>query len=145
MLRNLLALITFTTVALPTGAQSPARGLRDQQIEEEIHARLSKSTIGKENFKVHVREGVAYWEGSTMVAQRKGAATRMAKAAGARSVVNNITVRTSTGKSNAKPGPKVGAKAGPGKTTSSATSGQSDPAPAPPSARRVQVQWGPRP
>lgn len=121
MLRPLLALL----LAFPAGAQSPARGLRDQQIAEEIRERLAKSVIGKENFKVQVREGVAYWEGSTTVPQRKGAATRMAKSAGARSVVNNIVVA------------KVGVRAPARKAA---------PAPAPPAEpKRVKVQWGPRP
>ena len=131
MLRPLLALI----LAFPLGAQSPARGLRDQQIAEEIRERLAKSVIGKENFKVRVREGVAYWEGSTAVPQRKGAATRMAKSAGARSVVNNIVV--------AKPGAKAGVKA-PAKPPAAKVT--AEPASAPPiEPRRVKVQRGPRP
>ena len=43
-------------------------------------------------FTVRVQGGVAYWEGSTNVVQHKGAATRMAKTAGAKKVVNNIKV-----------------------------------------------------
>ena len=133
MLRPLLALI----LAFPLGAQSPARGLRDQQIEQEIRLRLAKSVIGKENFQVRVREGVAHWEGTTLVPQRKGAATRMAKSAGARSVVNNIVVRPAP----VKP---------PGKPTATPKAveprGASAPVPLPPvEPRRVKVQWGPRP
>jgi len=128
MLRTLLAL----TLLLPLGAQSPARGLRDQEIQDDIRERLAKSVIGKDNFKVTVREGVAYWEGSTTVPQHKGAATRMAKAAKARSVVNKIVVQS--------PGAKAGVKTPAAKSTPKAAS--TDP-PAPP--RRVQVQWSPRP
>jgi len=126
MLRTLLAL----TLLLPLGAQSPARGLRDQEIQDDIRERLAKSVIGKDNFKVTVREGVAYWEGSTTVAQHKGAATRMAKAAKARSVVNKIVVQP------------AGAKAGapPPKSKSVPKAASTEP-PAPP--RRVQVQWVP--
>jgi hypothetical protein len=65
---------------------------QDQQIEAAIRARLARSKIGKDGFRVRVQGGVAYWEGSTGVVQHKGAATRMAKAAGARAVVNHIEV-----------------------------------------------------
>jgi len=41
---------------------------------------------------VRVQGGVAYWDGTTNVVQHKGAATRMAKSAGAKKVVNNIKV-----------------------------------------------------
>jgi len=126
MLRTLLAL----TLLVPLGAQSPARGLRDQEIQDDIRERLAKSVIGKDNFKVTVREGVAYWEGSTTVAQHKGAATRMAKAAKARSVVNKIVVQPT--------GAKAGAPAPKSKSVPKAASTEP---PAPP--RRVQVQWVP--
>lgn len=65
---------------------------QDKEIETAIRAKLAKSKIGKDGFTVRVQGGVAYWEGSTGVVQHKGSATRMAKAAGAKSVVNNIKV-----------------------------------------------------
>jgi hypothetical protein len=132
-MRFVLALVSLATLAQPLESQSPARGLRDQQIEQEIRDRLVKSVIGQENFKVRVREGVAYWEGSTAVSQRKGAATRMAKSAGARSVVNNIVVSPVNPK--ASPKSKSPPKARP----------TAPPAAAPEAPRRVKVQWGPRP
>ena len=64
----------------------------DKQIEAAIRAKLAKSKIGKDGFKVRVQGGVAYWEGATDVVQHKGSATRMAKTAGAKSVVNNIKI-----------------------------------------------------
>jgi osmotically-inducible protein OsmY len=64
----------------------------DAEIEATIKAKLAKSKIGKENFQVHVKDRVATWTGSTSVMQHKGAATRMAKAAGAIQVTNNIKV-----------------------------------------------------
>jgi hypothetical protein len=73
----------------------PAQGTtaqEDKAIEAEIRARLAKSKIGEDGFKVHVQGGVATWEGTTSVVQHKGAATRMAKSAGAKAVVNNIQV-----------------------------------------------------
>ena len=64
----------------------------DKQIEAAIRAKLAKSKIGKDGFTVRVQGGIAYWEGKTDVVQHKGAATRMAKTAGAKSVVNNIKI-----------------------------------------------------
>jgi osmotically-inducible protein OsmY len=72
----------------PQGTTAP----QDAQIEAEIRARLSKSLIGKDKFTVRVQGGVAYWEGTTDVVQHKGSATRMAKSAGAKKVVNNIKI-----------------------------------------------------
>ena len=64
----------------------------DKVIEATIRAKLAKSKIGKDGFKVRVQGGVATWDGTTDVLQHKGAATRMAKTAGAKAVVNNIKV-----------------------------------------------------
>ena len=72
----------------PQGTTAP----QDIQIEADIRARLAKSVIGKDGFTVRVQGGVAYWEGNTDVVQHKGSATRMAKSAGAKKVVNNIKV-----------------------------------------------------
>ena|SRR5712671_2560336 len=64
----------------------------DRAIERKIREKLEKAKIGKDGFKVRVQGGVAYWEGKTEVVQHKGAATRMAKTAGAKLVVNNIQI-----------------------------------------------------
>jgi hypothetical protein len=72
----------------PQGTTAP----QDVQIESDIRARLAKSIIGKDGLTVRVQGGVAYWDGTTNVVQHKGAATRMAKSAGAKKVVNNIKV-----------------------------------------------------
>jgi BON domain len=74
----------------PTPSGTSAQ--EDKQIEAAIRAKLAKSKIGKDGFKVRVQGGIAYWEGSTEVLQHKGSATRMAKTAGAKSVVNNIKI-----------------------------------------------------
>jgi hypothetical protein len=71
----------------------------DAEIEATIKAKLAKSKIGQDGFQVHVKERVATWTGTTSVMQHKGAATRMAKAAGAIQVTNNIKV---SGESTAK-------------------------------------------
>ena len=69
-----------------------ATALQDKETEALIRTKLAKSKIGKDGFKVHVQGGVATWEGNTEVLQHKGAATRMAKAAGAKAVANHIKV-----------------------------------------------------
>ena len=82
-----------TTAPKPAAAKTPIQGTsaqEDKQIEQAIRAKLATSKIGKDGFTVRVQGGIAYWEGNTNVIQHKGAATRMAKTAGARAVVNNI-------------------------------------------------------
>jgi len=79
---------TKSKAPAPQGTTAP----QDAQIEAEIRARLAKSVIGKDKFTVRVQGGVAYWEGTTDVVQHKGSATRMAKSAGAKKVVNNIKI-----------------------------------------------------
>lgn len=64
----------------------------DAAIEADIRARLARSKISVNGFQVKVRNGVATWTGNTGVIQHKGAATRMAKAAGATSVDNRIQI-----------------------------------------------------
>ncbi len=71
----------------------------DAEIEATIKAKLAKSKIGKDGFQVHVKDRVATWTGSTKVMQHKGAATRMAKTAGAIQVLNNIKVSEEGGSS----------------------------------------------
>jgi hypothetical protein len=79
--------------ASATPVAPPASGAQqDKVIEQAIRAKLATSKIGKDGFTVRVQGGIAYWDGSTNVVQHKGSATRMAKAAGAKAVVNNIKV-----------------------------------------------------
>lgn len=91
----LLALALSSAPAQTKTKAPPPQGTtasQDVQVEAAIRARLAKSVIGKDGLTVRVQGGVAYWAGSTTVMQHKGAATRMAKSAGARKVVNNIQV-----------------------------------------------------
>src|SRR5580700_5617117 len=81
-------------------AATGASAQDDKRVEAAIRAKLAKSKIGKDGLKVHVQGGVATWEGNTDVVQHKGAATRMAKAAGAKAVINQIKV-SDAGKSKA--------------------------------------------
>jgi hypothetical protein len=75
-----------------TTAQQRHATPSDAQIEATIRTKLAKSKIGKDGFRFHVQRGVVTWEGSTSVMQHKGSATRMARAAGAVQVINNIEV-----------------------------------------------------
>jgi hypothetical protein len=65
--------------------------LTDAQLEAKIRAKFAGSkSAGK--FTVRVQGGVANIDGKTDVAQHKGAATRMAKTAGAVAVNNKVQV-----------------------------------------------------
>jgi hypothetical protein len=91
------ALLGAQTAPVKPKAAPPALGKgtdsqQDKAIEAAIKAKLAKSKIGKDGLTVRVQGGVAYWDGSTSVIQHKGAATRMAKTAGAKMVINNIKV-----------------------------------------------------
>ena len=77
-----------TAKALPQAASAQ----QDKAIELAIRAKLAKSKIGKDGLSVRVQGGIAYWDGNTNIVQHKGAATRMAKTAGAVAVVNNIKI-----------------------------------------------------
>jgi len=86
-------LVSSLAAATGTLTMSHSQGkFSDAEIEATIKAKLAKSKIGKEGFQVHVKDRVATWTGSTSVMQHKGAATRMAKTAGATRVVNNIKI-----------------------------------------------------
>jgi hypothetical protein len=84
---------SLSLFAGPPLSQSHSQGkFSDAEIEATIKAKLAKSKIGKDGFQIHVKDRVATWNGATSIMQHKGAATRMAKAAGATQVVNNIKI-----------------------------------------------------
>jgi osmotically-inducible protein OsmY len=90
-----LVTIIFLCAASLLPAATPARiaaHRSDAEIEAAIKTKLAKSKIGKDGIQVHVKNGIATWQGATQVMQHKGAATRMAKTAGAIQVVNNIKI-----------------------------------------------------
>lgn len=80
------------TAPRPAAATANRPRMSDAEVERVIRAKLAKSKIGKDGFTVHVKGGVVTWEGATNVTQHKGAATRMARTAGAAQVVNNIKI-----------------------------------------------------
>jgi hypothetical protein len=79
-----------TKSAASTTAARPH--VSDAELQSKINAKLAKSKVGKDGFTAHVKNGVVTWEGKTDVIQHKGAATRMARTAGALEVVNNIKI-----------------------------------------------------
>ena len=90
----IVSLLAFSLLA-SAGTLTPSHSqgkFSDAEIEATIKAKLAKSKIGKDGLQVHVKNGIATWTGTTGVMQHKGAATRMAKTAGATQVVNNIKV-----------------------------------------------------
>jgi hypothetical protein len=94
LVRTFLLLATIPTLlaaaAPPRAKTIPAQS--DAAIEQNIRARFAKSKIAEDKFAVRVQGGVAIIEGNTRIMQRKGAATRLAKAGGARSVDNRIRI-----------------------------------------------------
>jgi osmotically-inducible protein OsmY len=95
--KKAFAILSLLAMSLAAGAgtltKSHSQGkYSDEEIEATIKAKLVKSKIGKDGIQVHVKNGIATWTGSTSVMQHKGAATRMAKTAGATQVVNNIKI-----------------------------------------------------
>jgi hypothetical protein len=96
-LKNLSILLLFAT-GMPIYAAAAVQNKphtapsSDAAIEQSIHTRLARSKIAAEKFQFKVQGGVVTIEGKTNVIQRKGAATRMARAAGATLVVNKIVI-----------------------------------------------------
>src|SRR6266852_6302360 len=94
MKRILVTLLLFltTTGVFAATPPHPQGRLSDAEIESIIKTKLAKSKIGKDGITVHVKNGIATWQGVTNVMQHKGAATRMARTSGAIQVVNNIKI-----------------------------------------------------
>jgi len=81
------AVAPHTRIATASPAHPP-----DAELEKTIRARFARSKISTNRFEVHVQGGVATIEGKTDVVQHKGTATRLARLAGAASVVNKVQV-----------------------------------------------------
>jgi BON domain len=75
----------------PAAAAAARPRLSDSQLESVIRMKFAKSKSAN-TFKVHVQGGVATIEGQTDVVQHKGAATHMAKTAGAVAVNNRVQI-----------------------------------------------------
>jgi hypothetical protein len=77
--------------AAPAPKSTVTPKLTDAQLEAAIRAKFAGSKSAAK-FTVKVQGGVATIEGKTDVVQHKGAATRMAKTAGAVAVTNKVEV-----------------------------------------------------
>ena len=78
-------------IASRNHAATGQRKLSDAQLEQVIRAKFAKSKSANQ-FTVRVQGGVADIEGKTDVIQHKGAATHMAKTAGAVAVNNRVQI-----------------------------------------------------
>lgn len=120
------AVLLLFAVAMPAYAatvqsKTHTAPVSDAAIQQSIHTRLARSKIAVEKFQFKVQGGVVTIEGKTNVIQRKGAATRMARAAGATQVVNNIVISeearqkaaSNLGKGGDQPGAVKRAQVGP--------------------------------
>ena len=96
MILPVLLLLTAAGADPPAHTRvAPAPGaskLTDTQLEKTIRDKFAASKISQDHFTVRVSGGVATLEGMTQVVQRKGVATRLARTAGAKKVVNNIQI-----------------------------------------------------
>src|SRR4051794_41008033 len=85
--------VLFLLVALASFAAAPKPApVNDAAVEAMIRAKFTKSKINEDHFRVSVKSGVALIEGKTDIPQHKGVATRLAKTAGAREVVNKVQI-----------------------------------------------------
>lgn len=101
-LRAWLCLTAFSAlVCLAAPARRPAATPRngkaaasvsDAELEKAIRERFARSKIAADRFTVRVQGGVVTLEGRTDIVQHKATATRLARLAGARRVVNRIEV-----------------------------------------------------
>lgn len=88
-----MAALAQTAASKKAVRSAPANGAsEDRQLEAAIRARFAESKIASNHFQVRVQGGVATLEGRTDVIQHKGTATRLARAMGAKQVVNRIEV-----------------------------------------------------
>ncbi|MBL8173274.1 MAG: BON domain-containing protein [Bryobacterales bacterium] len=90
-----LALSIALAAAPPAAKPSPSAvkpAVSDSEIEQNLRARLARSKLASSNIQVAVKSGIATLDGQVSVIQHKGVATRMAKSAGAKQVVNRIKI-----------------------------------------------------
>ncbi len=92
MLKTRRLAVAAAIAAAILAAQTPKPSSTDTELERAIRDRFARSKIAVNKFTVRVQGGVATLEGRTDVIQHKGTATRLAKASGARRVVNKIEV-----------------------------------------------------
>jgi len=96
-IHRLAAFSVAILIGLAASGQTTARQgakppVTDASLENAIRQRFAQAKCAEDKFTVRVQAGVATVEGKTNVVQRKAAATRMAKAAGAKQVINKVEV-----------------------------------------------------
>ena len=99
-LLGLLSLAAFGQTPAPAPAKQSTKSSKtmkpaksDAEIQADIQKRLSEAPKPKsENISVSVANGVATFTGTVKSSGAKGGVSSLAKAAGAKSVVNNITI-----------------------------------------------------
>jgi osmotically-inducible protein OsmY len=87
--------LVFLAASPHVWAQTPVRSAKnsaDAALQRTIEEKFKKSRISVNKFQVRVEGGVATIEGTTDVIQHKGTATRLARSAGAKSVVNKVKI-----------------------------------------------------
>ena len=93
LLTSVLAAAPPATVSRPVASSTATtKLLSDAQIEQDLRSRISRSKLAAKKFQFRIQGGVATLDGRTDIIQHKGIMTRMAKAAGARAVVNRIEI-----------------------------------------------------
>ncbi len=75
----------------------------DALIASRLRAKMARSKLKADGLQYRVEGGTVEWSGTVKIPQRKGAATRMAKSAGAKRVLNRIAVQAGTASVGAKP------------------------------------------
>src|SRR5215813_5121460 len=83
------ALLPGAPATTPTQTANPKN---DSELQQNIRARFARSKISADNFQVKVQGGIATIEGTTNIIQHKATATRLARLAGAKEVVNKIKI-----------------------------------------------------
>jgi len=83
---------TRPSSSTPTKTGQEAKTSSDLTIQKAIQERFAKSKIAVNKFQVRVEGGIATIGGATDVIQHKGTATRLARNAGAKAVVNNVKI-----------------------------------------------------
>ncbi len=78
----------------------------DTAIANKLKAKLSHSKLHSDPLQYKVHDGIVEWSGTVRIPQRKGTATRMAKSAGAKRVINRIVVQSATRTSTPKSIPR---------------------------------------
>lgn len=99
MLRILACLLLVLSLRAASG--------EDALITSRLKSKMARSKLKSDGLQYRVEGGTVEWSGTVKIPQRKGAATRMAKAAGAKRVLNRIVVQSGSTASGVKPSPRA--------------------------------------